>query len=480
MKPEALLNDSLREAAEDHALSRVPAAERKSGYSLSISTVGIVTTLVLVAIGGFSISLAGFRLGLLAGCLVALLAFLISRYLGRIAYYTGMSSTVTSRFYGLGYRGSSLASLIFAFMILGMLALESALLYEGTLFMFALDDTWPTRIAIYSGLTITWILLAIFGLKVVLRSSAILILATFLILAYLVYLLFFELQGALPFHEILAYAGTIPGSSWDRFEAAFTLSGGTAGTIALVTCDYARYCRSQRDVTILSAAGPLFQNVVVLLLGAFIVLGSLPIVSAYLAGQGSSSGALGQALHMALENTGAYFVLLAGWTGFVAMYVTQVKAQALNAYSGSLSLVNLFDSLLSIKPGRAVMVVVGNLIGLAMIAGGILEYFSQLIPDFGSATLALCGVMISDFYFVRRPRSVSSRRQIEQWNWAGIITLVLSAAIGLFLNHSGLFSMGFLVTLLLALFAYPPIRALLPEGFGTSYVGQDIAEKEAA
>ncbi len=42
---------------------------------------------------------------------------------------SGTSSTVTARFYGLGTRGSALASLIFAFMILGFLALENALLY---------------------------------------------------------------------------------------------------------------------------------------------------------------------------------------------------------------------------------------------------------------------------------------------------------------------------------------------------------------
>ena len=478
--PPRSVESSLAAAAEDHALASVPAQDRKSGLQLSLSPVSVATALVIFAIAGFTVVLAGFAVGLLAGVLVAILGAFLGKALGTMAHRTGMSSTITSRFFGFGLRGSSIGSVIFTFMILGFLAMESALLYEGTLLMFALEDTWPTRILIYGLLTLLWIGLAIFGLKPALRATGILTVVTILVSLYMVFQIY-VIQGANPM-DVFTYEGVVPGGVWPKFEAALGVMGATAGTIALVTADFARYCRTGRDVTVLALSGPVTQNVIMTVLGSLIVIGGMPAVVDYIlarnAGMTPEAAAQAGSLFV-MENTGAFFVVFAGWIGFITIYAAQAKAQAINAYSGSLSLVNLVDALTGKKPGRAVMVVVGNVIALAMIAAGILSQFAAYLAYLGCMTLGMCGVMIADYYLVRRAHKHAGRFTVERWTWAGVATLVASAAVGIILMATDLFALGFLVSFVLAVGLYPLLRQWLPEGTGTSFVDEEQALQEA-
>jgi cytosine permease len=471
---------NLARAAEDHSLASVPAAERKSGWSLALSPISVATALVIFAIGGFTVMLAGFSIGLLAGVVVAIIAVFLGKALGTIAFRTGVSSTVTSRLFGFGQKGSVIGSAIFAFMILGFLAMESALLYEGTLVMFNLQDDWTSRIVIYGLLTLAWIALAIFGLKIALRTSGIMTVITLLVTFYLIYQIY-VVQGMNPM-DFFTYAGTVPGDGWAKFQAAFGVMGATAGTIALVTMDFARYARSNKDVTILAAAGPFVQNIVMVVLGGLVTVGAVPQVVDYLMARDSglsAADAAAAAGGFVMGNTGAFFVIFAGWVGFITIYAAQAKAQAINAYSGSLSLVNIVDALTGKRPGRPVMVVVGNVIALIMIAAGILGQFAAYLAYLGTMTLSMCAVMIVDYFIVRKGRYVPSEHRVENWNWAGILTLVLSAATGIVLMATGVFSLGFMVSFVIALVLYPLLRRLLPEGTATTFAAATDVFDEA-
>ena len=438
---------SMKAAAEDHALVSVPAEHRYSGYKLALSPISVATALVIFSIAGFTIMLAGFKAGLTGSIMVAILGFILGKLLGNMAFQTGMSSTITSRFFGFGLKGSSIGAAIFTFMILGFLALESALLYEGTLLMFNWVDNWPNRILLYGLMTIAWILLAIFGLKLALRASGLLTVVTLLVSMYMIIQLY-VVGNANPM-AVFTTPGLVPGSFVNKLEVAIAIMGATAGTISLVTADFARYCRTKKDVTILAIAGPLTQNFIMTILGALIVIGGLPEIIQYLmhrdAGLSPEEAAVA-AGGFVMGNTGAFFVVLASWIGFITIYAAQGKAQAINAYSGSLSLVNLCDALLGKKPGRAFMVIVGNIIALVMIAANILGEFTAWLSFLGCMTLGLCGVMISDYYIVRKGIFDSRTHQIENWNWAGVMTLIVCASIGIILIGTKVFSLGFLVT----------------------------------
>lgn len=219
---------TIAQAVEDHALVSVPMAERQSGFKLAMSPMGVATALVIFAVGGFTVLLSGFWIGLLAGFIATIVGYSMGYYLGKMTFQTGMSSTVTSRFFGFGVKGSSLGAAIFAFMILGFLALESALLYEGTLLMFNLQDTMLVKISLYGVLTLAWILLAIFGLQLALRVSKYMIVVTLVVTFYMIY----HLYGVRGMDPMLVFnsTGSVTGGFWPKLSTALVLMGATAGT----------------------------------------------------------------------------------------------------------------------------------------------------------------------------------------------------------------------------------------------------------
>lgn len=468
---------------EDYALETVPASQRKSGWQLMWMTAGLVTTLVQLLIGSYVTALAGVMYGVLAGVLVGVFGGTLGWMVGRMALAEGLSSTVLSRFYGLGARSSFVASAIYSFMILGFLALENALLYNGTIFALGRKDTIGMRVFIYGILTLLWIYLTTYGVKQVLRVSSVLTMAFLGLLVYVVW------RGALasgePLEKILAHGALIPemGGAMDRFNAALVALAGSAGALALSDADYARYARTSKDVAILAFAAAFAIDVLMVVAGTIIIYGGTGAVAAYLTSQGLAAGpeAVQRAGAMAQNNTGAYFVIFAGTAGFVLMYVAQAKAQVLNTYSGSLSLSNFFDALFGWRPGRLAMVVLGNAIGLAMTAGGILELLQAWLGVLGILTTSFVGVILADFYLVRR--GVRARRDdVEAYNAAGLVTIVAATACAWWLQRAGagVFRLGFLVALTMSVALYPLLRltALKPGTLSGGRVPRSLALAE--
>src|SRR5690606_219857 len=130
--------------------------ERQNWLKLAWNTAGIVTTLIQLFLGALVAFVAGIQIAIMAGVFVVVIGFLMGWGVGHIGYRRGCSSTLISRTYGLGKRGSVIASAIFGFMIIGFLAIENALLYKGFLFFFEIDDTLGSKIFIYGIMTVAW------------------------------------------------------------------------------------------------------------------------------------------------------------------------------------------------------------------------------------------------------------------------------------------------------------------------------------
>ncbi len=472
----------LSEAIEDHALESVPEDQRKSGWSLAWSTAGIVTTLVQLLIGSFVAAVVGIRLAIVAGILVCIFGATLGWLVGHISYKSGLSSTVAARFYGFGVKGSAIASAIFGFMILGFLAIENALLYNGTIFAFGWDDNWTNRILIYGLLTIAWIGLTTFGINLVVRISSILVIAFIALLAYMVWTAGFN--SGVPIQETLSYGPLLPdlGGTWSRFAIALVALAGSAGALALVDADYGRYARTTRDVGILAIAGAVAIDIVMVSTGAVIIYGSTPLVADYLVSNdlASQGNAAQEASALAEANTGAYFIVLSSVAGFLLMYAAQAKAQVLNTYSGSLALANLFDALFNWRPGRFAMVILGNVIGLLIVAAGVLGALQSWLGALGIITTSFCGIMIADYFIVER-RLQSEGSAVDSTNWAGVISIVLAFGISFGLQLAGIFALGFLLALLLTLTLYPVLRIwVLKPGALTKTVSVEQAKQEEA
>jgi hypothetical protein len=171
---------------EDHALEPVPESERQNWLSLSWNTAGIVTTLIQLFLGALVAFVAGIQIAILSGLFVVIVGFAMGWGVGHIGHKKGCSSTMISRTYGLGIKGSILASAIFGFMIIGFLAIENALLYKGFLFFFELPDTLGNQVLIYGLMTIAWILLTAFGFELVAKVSSVTLIAFLMVLLWMV------------------------------------------------------------------------------------------------------------------------------------------------------------------------------------------------------------------------------------------------------------------------------------------------------
>jgi len=374
---------------------------------------------------------------------------------------------VLSRFYGFGKQGSVITSLIFAFMIIGFLALENALLCHGFVFYFELKDTMITKILIYGCMTILWILLTAYGFKLVAKVSSISLILSLLVLTYVMYVVIagashslsdlFTFDSQFP-PEVLSQMGVM--SDMDKFIFSLNILIGSAGALALFDADIGRYARRSIDIGIAAMMGNISMDLLMLTIGGVIMYAGGPaLVEFYMQVQGLS---LEDARHAALqspESITAAFVVLGGIMGAFLLVVAQGKTQVLNTYSASLSLSNLFDAL-HIRPGRLTFVILGNVVGLLMIYGNLLGLIDSWITFLGVLTITFAGIIVTDFYIVRRLSDKDLVNEIattESVNWSGVTTLLIAVFSSHYLLRQYLPLEG-ITTLVICLIVYPPLR----------------------
>ncbi len=459
---------SVRELMDDNVLQSVPEDQRRSGWSLSLNSMGAVTPLICVAIAGLVVMQAGFAVGIVAAVLITIFGTALAWLVGHVTYTEGVSSTAVTRLYGLGIRGSSLASAIFGFVTIGFLAIENVLLYNAIEFMFDLPDTWVASVAIYGFLTLMWVLLTTFGMGLVTKTSGTL-LALSLVLIVTLTVMAMTASG-MSVGEALSHGPvTGDGSVWDRFEFALVTLVASTGAFSLTSSDYARYARSNRDVGISAFLGALVLNVGLVVIASLLFYGGSKFVGDKMVEKGldTAGNATSAAIDLSGHNAGAFMILISPVLGFILACAVQAKTQVLNVYGASLALTNLADGLFKLRPGRVVMILIANAIGLIFVAGGILDLLNTWLQVLGVITTALVGVIISDFYVVRR-RVRINQAACEVVNWAGVMTVIASSIIAETLQALGVLPLGFLTSLVISAVLYPILRkTVLPAGSWT-------------
>jgi cytosine permease len=424
------------EKIEDNALEPVPLSERKSWLSLSWNTVGIVTTLVALYIGALLTFVAGFELGLIAGSIVAVVCGLLGWGVGHVAYESGLASSVLSRVYGFGVKGSALLSSIFGFMMIGFLAAENVLIYEAFLVFFEVEESLISEVLIYGALIAIWILLTTYGFEVVSRFSSVMLIAFLAMLFYLIT----SILGTTgqTWMEVTSFSTQMPDSflkslgitsQSDKLIFCVNVLAGSGGALALLAADLGRYARRSSDIGLAVGIGGLTLGIFMVAMGGVVMYASLPLIIDYYTSTGGISQA--DALEMAVEGpekVAAAFILTGGVIGSTLILAAQSKAQVLNSYSSSLSLSNLFDAVFSWRPGRLTFVIMANLMSIALLFGDLLFWFHSFLEILGLLTTSLAMVIISDYYIVR---PITNSRQVDLYevetiNYAGVVSLVLA------------------------------------------------------
>ena len=464
------MTSDLKTIVEDHSLESVPAADRKNWLVLTWNTTGICTTLVILFFGALVCFVAGVKIALVAGLISFSFGSLLGWGLAHIAYSTGYSNTLITRQYGLGIKGSVLASVIFSFLIIGMLALENALLYRGILFFFDAQDSIGLRILVYGMLTFLWILVTTFGFEQVARFSSFMLIAFLLVLTWILGNIFSQVEGS--FDEIVFFTSQFPDealqgmgilSDWDKFVFSMNILIGPACALPLVAVDYGRYAKSTNHATAAVVIGSFFQSVIVTFVGGILMFAAAEGLSSYFMQANNLS--IDEARKMVLnspDSIAAAFMVSGGVIGFVLMIVAQAKAQVLNCYSASLSLANFSDALFGWRPGRFVFVIAANIIALAMLYGHILELVEEWISLLGVLLSTLAGVILMDYY-VTKP-VIARRSGIESVpetvNFSGVITILVSVVSAHYLFNS-IMPIEVITACFVVLCLYPLLRLVV-------------------
>lgn len=421
---------------------KVPDSARLAWPNIAAILSGVVSSLSKLMGGGIVAFYAGCQLGGVAIAITFALSFVLTYLVGKITFREGLPNNVASRLYIFGTKGSAAGSLVWLFLLVGVLAVGTVQLGNAILFAFGWNAEWM-RWFLFIGISCVWILMALFGTKAIARMNAVFVVALFCVMGYVVYLIAQNGQMG----DALTHGIMIPGvDSEQGFAYGVNYAIMTSGLLALFAADFTRFARRERDLVPISLVGSLFA-VVTYLFGALITYFGFQQSVEYFSSLGYDATG---AAHAAITNPGVSLVLAAGGVGLAIICLSQMKVETSNSIGGANAVSNLLDSLFGVKLSWPAAVIIANTVGLVFILGGILDQVNAFM-SFGSIlTIGWCVLLITDYYLVRGRMEIGSRNvlldQVENVNWRGIATLaIVSVANGL-LYVTGIVTVPFLTT----------------------------------
>lgn len=421
---------------------RVPEDKKLGWTSVASILSGVVSSLTKLMGGGIVAFYAGCYYGLGAAAIMFVLSVFLTFFVGRISFKEGLPSNVTSRLYVCGTKGSALISLICIFLLVGTLAIGTVQLGNAILYYFDVTDE-VTKHLLYFGISVVWVLMALFGMKFIARFNMVFV---GLLFAALLFVAFSIAQDG-KLVDALTHGVLVPGvNQIEGFSYAVNYSIMTSGLMALFSSDFTRFVKKERDLAAISVVGSLFA-VLTYVFGALLAYYGFDVSYQYFLAQGYSETA---AANAAITNPGITFVLSLGMVGMVIICLSQLKVETSNSISSSNAMSNLFDSLFGVKLKWPVAVILANAIGLIFIFGGILDKVNSFMGIGSILTMSWCFLLITDYYIVRGwlgigSRGVVSLKYITAVNWRGVTTIVLVAAVAGYLYLNGYLAVPFLL-----------------------------------
>ncbi|MET9629456.1 cytosine permease [Lentzea sp. NPDC006480] len=384
---------------DDQALSRVPDQARHPWLSVATQRFGQTTALSQLLLGatlGFGMSFWDAFLALTIGALV-LNAVAVA--VGVIGQREGLSTAILTRWTGFGHAGSAMLGLIIALSCTGWFGVQTGLA-GATLANVA--GVLPAPVwSLLFGIAVT--VIAAYGVRWMAWTAYVAVPAFLLLLVWLVLTKVDDLPKAL--------TSEAPGTPIGMMTAA-TLVTGSFIVGAAIAPDMTRFNRNEWDVVKQTILGITLGEWVISLAGVVIAhgLGTTDIMGVI----GSSSG----------------------WIGALIVVTAVLKINDWNLYSASLGLVNFFDAVFAVRISRAQVTVMVGCAGSFLAAAGIVHQFSHFLVLLGVVFPPVTGIMIAEYYVVRRWRNeiISTRphvpRSAPSWVPATVVIWPAAAILG--------------------------------------------------
>jgi len=400
MAREPVSDATLAETMDDYSLRRVPRTAAQSTWDIALVRMG-VTVSISDLLFGYTIGLYfGFWTAVVIALSYSAIIACISMLMGYIGLREGTSFALSSRF-AFGREGSRLPSLVMAIIIAG---------FYGYILGITVDvfpnHTNPVVVAAYS-IVLGIIFLAISalgfrtGLKWVGRVGVPLMILLVLVADYA------AIGHAGGFAAITAATPKLAGKMLLPTIIGLGVSKWLAG--AIITPDLMRFGKNGRAVITTSLAEFIFGNFGFNLLGLILGLG------------------------LGISDLGKAFGLL-GITvlATVAFLLQSVTVEMNELYAASLAVSNALG--INRVTTNIVVGIIGIFIGYYGVTQGIIASFLTFIGYVGYALPAIAGVMIADYFVVRRMRYPEGLEGLAPVNWRAIAAFVISVAINLYLG----------------------------------------------
>lgn len=447
---------------------RVPASERLAWPDIAAILSGVVSSLSKLMGGGIVAFYAGCQMGGVTVAITFVLSFFLTYLVGKICYREGLSNNVVSRYYIFGKKGSAAGSLIWIFVIVGVLAVGTVQLGNAILFAFGWEGD-AARWALFTGISCVWVVMALFGTKVIARMNAVFVVALFCVMGYVIYLI--AADGQLV--DAATHGILIPGvQPLEGFAYSVNYAIMTSGLMALFAADFTRFARKERDIAPVAATGSLFA-IITYVCGALVVYYGFDKSVAYFSAQGMDPLL---AANAAVTNPGVSLVLAAGGVGLAIICLSQMKVETSNSIGGANAVSNLVHSLFGRKLPWAAAVVGANAIGLAFILGNILDQVNAFMSYGSILTSSWCILLITDYYIVRGKMGIGKvgidmEAPEKAVHWRGVGTIAFVTVVGSVLYATGMVGVPFLVVAPLTMVVYIAVSWLLRDKVRSGEIG---------
>lgn len=423
---------SLGIGRDDHAVSRMPAAERKHWFVVFLQRYGQMSALSQFLLGatlGFGMD---FWQAFLALTLGAVILEVVAVFTGIAGQREGLSTSLLTRWTGFGRYGSSMLGLVITISLMGWFGVQNAVFAQG------LQSLLPQAMPLWSWEVITG--LAVTG--IVIWGFLSMTWTAYIAVPAFVLLCFYSIGKALGKESLGSLvASPHPGSALGIGAGATLVAGGFI-VGAVINPDMCRFNRNARDVVVNTILG--------ITLGEY-TIGLIGVLLAHYA---------------KTENVIGIVTTTSGAVGVLILIAATTKINDWNLYSGSLGLANFLDTAFGKRIHRALLTLIVGVIGTLLSALGILAHFVGFLTILGVAFPPVAAIVVVDYFVLRTHRraleaSRSSARLpawCPNWNAAGWVAWVAAALVGYYVNW-GIASVNSLVV---AAILYYGLARLMP------------------
>ncbi|GAP98108.1 cytosine permease [Leptolyngbya sp. NIES-2104] len=384
------------QANQDYPLSAVPMSDRRPIWSLAPLLMGFALTSTTLLAGGTlgsSLRFADMLWVMIVGNL-ALGAYCAA--LAYIAAKTGLSTVLMARF-SFGAIGSRWVDFILGFTQIGWYAVTNAFIASALLKLLNIPASFEWFAIVF--FTYAFCVTAYMGYTAMDWLSRLAVPAMLILIA---------LSLAIGFRDAGDLFAIAPQKSIGVTEAigvviATFISGGTQAT------NWSRYADSTKNAVGSTLLAFLFINGLLVFTGAFctLVYGTNDLIEA-MARQGLLLG-------------GLVLLILNVWT-----------TQDNTIYAFSIAGSNFFRT-----SKRTAFVLGGATFALVLALGGIYGNMIPFLLFLGTVIPPVGGIIMADFWFNRGGRFPSLDDPLPAFNWAGVISYIVGAAIAYFSGSAG-------------------------------------------